>query len=199
MGTGAGRGGGAGGVSAAAQACRRGRLRTVNLGVPRIPQRVEAARPGRDPPARGEHDEDREADRECGHDECAEEQLELLARDELAHRLDKRDELEEAEHACGARERVSTAWLPETGAAERTECGHVLARPDREEADKGHLHGRERADDVPRRVGEVELVVEPAHQNKDERVQGDHWEPGVPSAAPPHILARPARPGTYYW
>jgi hypothetical protein len=125
----------------------------VNLGVSRVPQRVESTGPRRDPSGECQDDERRKTDQEGGHDKRLQEQLELLAGDQLSDDLDKGDQLQQTKD---------------------TKSGHVLRGTDREEFDERDLHRRDRADDVPGRVRDVQSVCVSSHQDEDKGVEWDH-------------------------
>ena len=72
----------------------------VDFGVARIPERIEAAGPGRDGARDREQDEEAEGYEEDGQDGEAEERVELLARHLGADVFGESNELEETEDAC---------------------------------------------------------------------------------------------------
>eukprot|EP00053_Salpingoeca_punica_P010929 m.97584 g.97584 ORF g.97584 m.97584 type:complete len:573 (+) comp15536_c0_seq2:800-2518(+) len=124
----------------------------VVLGVGGVQHRVEAAGPGRNlAEGRGHADcGDEDADR--GGDQGADERVVLLLA--VLHLgvepVDQRVDLAEAKGA---------------------ERSHVLARVGGLEADKGDLHGEQRAKHVDGREGHVDAVVEAAHGHEGQDVQ----------------------------
>jgi len=72
----------------------------VNLGVTRVPERVETTTPRSNDAREGEEDENTEGCKEDDQDEGTEQCLELLARQSLAHKLDETNKLEETENTC---------------------------------------------------------------------------------------------------
>jgi hypothetical protein len=122
----------------------------VNLGVSGVPERVETSSPGRDDSRHGQKHQAADADDEDEENERAEQRLELLSWELCAHPVDECDELEQAEH---------------------TQCRHVLATADGQEANEGDLHTCERTECIPRSVADVEPRAVPAHADQDESVQ----------------------------
>jgi hypothetical protein len=72
---------------------------TVNLGVTGVPQAVEATSPRSDPPRQSQKNEDCERDGESDYNECSEQELELLPRNEGADNFHEGDQLKQTEHA----------------------------------------------------------------------------------------------------
>lgn len=143
----------------------------MDLGVSRVPKRVESTGPGCDESARGQDDQDDEGDNECDDDECSKQGLELLARDELSYGLYESDELKQTKDTCKeGDERDGKSGIPR----EHTERSHMFTRSDGKEPNERNLHRRQRANHIPRRIRDVNLVTEPPHQNKHERMQRDH-------------------------
>lgn len=121
----------------------------MDFGIASVPERVKSSGPWGDPPRERQKHQNSEADDKDEDHKGSQEQLELSSRHHLPDNLDEGDKLQKSEDA---------------------ESSHVFTRPDRQVFDEWHLHRRDCAKDVPRRVRRVESVVEAAHQDQDERV-----------------------------
>ena len=73
----------------------------MNLGVARVPKRVESPGPRSDPSARGQQDEHSQRQGESDDDKRSQEELELSVRYKSTDNLDESDELKQTKDAFG--------------------------------------------------------------------------------------------------
>lgn len=72
----------------------------VDLGVGRVPERVETTSPGRDPAFHGKEHKSTTSKEEGSNERGAEDELELLGREVRAHELGECNKLQETKDTC---------------------------------------------------------------------------------------------------